>query len=173
MTFFAPVNTWRIPEPAFTVSLQEMARDGIWGNEGVALWFGRRGNGQAEVTHVVALRGPGVIKRPDQLVIQPSLVNEVTDIAIELGAVLIGQIHSHGDLNGTDLSYADRTFGITVPYFLSLVAPGYALRPQTLLEDCGVHVFEQHTGFRRLPVPEVARRLQLVPAAPVPVLTVG
>jgi proteasome lid subunit RPN8/RPN11 len=173
MTFFAPVNTWRIPEPAFAASLQEMAHDGVRGDEGVALWLGRRGAGQAEVTHVVALRGPGVVKRPDQLTIGPALVNDVTDLAIDLGLVLVGQIHSHGELYGTDLSYADRTFGVRVPYYLSLVAPDYALRPRTRLEECGVHVFEPGRGFRRLPVAEVGRRLHLVAAAPAPVLTVG
>ena len=173
MTFFAPVSTWRIPEAALAASLLEMARDGVRGNEGVALWLGRRGGGQAEVTHVVALRGPGVVKRPDQLVIQAALINDVTDLAIELGVVLVGQIHSHGELYGTDLSYADRTLGIRVPYYLSLVAPDYALRPRTRLEDCGVHVFEPGSGFRRLPAAEVGQRLQAVAAAPVPVLTVG
>jgi hypothetical protein len=107
------------------------------------------------------------------LVIQASLVNELTDVAIELGIALIGQIHSHGALYGTDLSYADRNFGIAVPYFLSLVAPDYALRPQTRLEDCGVHVFEPRSGFRRLSVPEVAQRLRVFPGEPVPVLTIG
>jgi len=173
MSFFATVHTWCVPELAFAASLQEMARDGVRGDEGVALWLGRRGNGQAEVTHVVALRGPGVTKRPDQLVIQPALVNEVTDLAIELGVVLVGQIHSHGKLYGTDLSHADRTFGIQVPFFLSLVAPDYALRPQTRLDDCGVHVFELGRGFRRFSAAEVAQRLQIVPAVSVPVLTAG
>jgi proteasome lid subunit RPN8/RPN11 len=139
----------------------------------VTLWLGHRGNGQAEVTHVVALRGPGVIKRPDQLVIQPQLVNEVTDLTIELGLVLVGQIHSHGELYGTDLSYADRNFGIKVPYFLSLVAPDYALRPGTRLEDCGLHLFEPGSGFRRFSPSEVTGRILVVPGAPLALLTVG
>jgi len=173
MSFFTPVSTWHLPASALAESLREMARDGLLGNEGVALWLGRRGNGRAEVTHLVAPRGPGVIKRPDHLVLQPKLVNEATDLAIELGVVLVGQIHSHGELYGTDLSYADRTFGITVPYFLSLVAPDYALRPQTRLEDCGVHVFEPGTGFRRLSPAEVSRRIVLVAGGSVPLITVG
>ena len=172
MSFFAPVNTWQIPETALVASFQEMARDGIRGVEGVALWLGRRGNGQAEVTHVIALRGPGVIKRADQLVIQPTLVNEVTDLAVELGLILVGQIHSHGELYGTDLSYADRTYGICVPYYLSLVAPDYALRPRTRLGDCGIHVFEPGHGFCRLSVAEIEQRLQLIVTS-VTVLTAG
>lgn len=173
MSFFTPISNWRIPETALVQSLREMAQDGLLGNEGVALWLGHRANGQADVTHLVGLRGSGVIKRPDQLVIHPQLVNEVTDLAIELGLVLVGQIHSHGELYGTDLSYADRNLGIKVPYFLSLVAPDYALRPQTPLEECGVHLFEPARGFRRLSPSEVVRRLVVVPGAPLPFSTVG
>ncbi len=172
-SFFSPISTWHVPVSALAESLREMARDGLLGNEGVALWLGRRGDGRAEVTHMVTLRGPGVIKRPKQLVLQPELINEVTDLALELGVVLVGQIHSHSELCGTDLSYADRTFGITVPYYLSLVAPDYALRPRTRLEDCGVHVFEPSTGFRRLSPAELSRRILLVPGGSIPVLTVG
>lgn len=173
MNFFTPVNTWCIPESAFAASLEEMAKDGIYGNEGVAMWLGRRGNGQAEVTHVVAIRGSDVIKRPDQLVIPAGLVNEITNIAAGLGVVLVGQIHSHGRMYGTDLSYADRTLGITVPYYLSLVAPDYALRPQTRLEECGVHLFEQPRGFRRMSLDEISQRVQLVPSPPVQTLIAG
>ncbi len=173
MSFFKPINAWRIPESALVESLREMARDGVLGNEGVAMWLGHRGDGVAEVTHVVVLRGPDLVKRPDQLVIPPSLVNDVTDLAIDNDLVLVGQIHSHGELHGTDLSYADRTFGIKVPFFLSLVAPDYALRPKTRLEDCGVHVYESHDGFRRLTTKEIANRLQIVPGVQVPVLSVG
>jgi proteasome lid subunit RPN8/RPN11 len=173
MSFFTPISTWSIPETALVQSLQEMARDGLLGNEGVALWLGHRANGQADVRHLVTLRGSCVLKRPDQLVIRPQIVNEVTDLAIELGLVLIGQIHSHGGRYGTDLSYADRNFGIKVPYYLSLVAPDYALRPQTRLDECGVHVFEPDRGFRRLTPNEVAGRLVIVCGAPLPLSTVG
>lgn len=173
MTFFTPIRTWSIPGSTLAESFREMARDGIDGNEGVALWLGQRRDGHAEVTHVVALRGPGVIKRPDQLVIEAHLLNDVTDLAIELNAVLVGQIHSHGELFGTDLSYADHTFGIRVPYYLSLVAPDYALRPETRLEDCGIHLFEPGFGFRRFSTTEAGARIRIVPSPPIPVLTVG
>lgn len=173
MTYFPPVEFWDIPETAWAESIREMGRDGLFGNEGVALWLGRRGSGVAEITHVVALRGPEIIKRPDLLVIQPGLVNEVTDLAIDLGVALIGQIHSHGRNFGTDLSYADCTFGIKVPSFLSLVAPDYGLEPRTRLQDCGVHVFERNGVFRRLRTDEVNRRLRIVHTAQIPLFTVG
>ncbi len=173
MSFFTRISTWRIPTSAFAQSLAEMARDGLLGNEGVALWLGHRGDGQAEITHVVALRGPGVIKRPDQLVLPPEIVNDVTDLAIQLGVVLVGQIHSHGAFYGTNLSFADRNFGIKVPYFLSLVAPDYALRTDTRLQDCGVHLFEPVTGFRRLSPSEVDKHITVARTSPVTLLTVG
>lgn len=173
MSFFTPVITWTLPESILSESCREMARDGAEGNEGVALWLGRRWGGQAEVTHLIVLRGPGVVKRPDQLVIRPGLLNEVTDHAIELGVTLVGQIHSHGELFGTDLSYADHTLGIKVPYYLSLVAPDFAVRPVTRLEDCGIHVFEPGTGFRRLSAAEAGRRIKLVPSPPAHLVTIG
>ena len=173
MKFFSPIDTWRIPQSALEESCREMARDGVVGNEGVALWLGQRRDGRAEVSHLVVLRGPGVVKRPDFLLIRPHLLNEVTDLAMDLGVVLVGQIHSHGPLYGTDLSYADHNFGITVPYFLSLVAPDFALRPQMPFEDCGVHVFEPGHGFRRLSAEEVGARIRVVSSPPIPVIPVG
>jgi hypothetical protein len=173
MSYFTPITKWRMPEAAMAESCREMARDGIMGNEGVMLWLGQRRDGIAEVTHLVALRGDGVSKRPDLLVIEPYLLNEVTDIATKFGTVLVGQIHSHGQLYGTDLSFADRNLGIRVPYFLSLVAPDYALRPYTEIADCGVHLFEPKTGFRRLSANEVAGRIEVSNTASVEVLFVG
>jgi hypothetical protein len=150
-----------------------MARDGAVGNEGVALWLGKRDSGKAEVTHVAALRGLGVIKKPALLIIESSLLNDVTDLTIELGVALVGQVHSHGPFFGTDLSPTDRQYGIAVPYYLSVVAPDYALRPHTSIGDCGVHVYESGLGFRRLSVAEVSRQIQVVTHAQIPVITVG
>ncbi len=87
--YFPEVRYWHIPDSAFALSLSEMARDGRAGNEGVALWFGQREAGEATITHVVALRGPGVIKRPAFLRIEPWLLNEVTDVAIAHNVTLV------------------------------------------------------------------------------------
>src|SRR3546814_10054305 len=77
-------------------------------------------------------------------------MNEVTDVAVDLGMTLIGQVHSHP---GTfvDLSIPDRKYGIKVPGFLSVVAPHYATRPGTSIANCGVHVFDRDRGYERLP----------------------
>lgn len=171
-TFFPPIRNWRIPDGAFADSLTELALDGQSGAEGVTLWLGHRRGGEAEVTHVVALRGPGVIKRRALLRIESWLLNDVTDLAIDLGVSLIGQIHSHGG-SWVDLSPTDRADGIMVPHYLSVVAPHFGLCPGTRLADCGVHVFESPRGWRRLPEPEVEARLRLMPDGVVPLLTVG
>src|SRR5689334_12378841 len=76
-TFFPPVEVWRLVEGVLEGSLREMSTDGVCGNEGVVLWLGRRAQGQAEITHLIGLRGSGVIKRPYLLIVSPWLLNEV------------------------------------------------------------------------------------------------
>jgi hypothetical protein len=154
-------------------SLQEMSNDGVHGNEGVVLWLGRRALEQAEITHLVGLRGSGVTKRPELLVITPWLLNEVADVALHLNVSLIGQIHTHGSGYGIDLSRTDRTRGIAVPHFLSVVAPDYGLRSDICITDCGVHVFEPGLGYRRLSMSEVEQRVQVVLGPPPPLLLIG
>jgi hypothetical protein len=173
MTFFPRVERWHIPETAFEESLREMAYDGSRGNEGIVLWLGRRHDREATVSHLVALRGAGVVKRPDLLIIEPWLLSEVTDVTIELGVALVGQIHSHGDWHGVDLSITDRTCGIAVPYYLSVVAPSYAMEPRTRMDDCGVHVYEPGTGYRRLSAIEIGQRLHVMTGLQVPLIIVG
>lgn len=173
MTFFPKVKKWFLPKNILKDSFSEMAFDGIKGNEGVALWLGRRKAGTAEISHLVKLRGAGVIKKPAFLKIEPSLLNELTGIAVDLGVSLIGQIHSHGKGYDTDLSPTDHLYGIRVPFFLSIVAPGYAMRPDTRLEDCGVHIFESKQGYRRLDLFETKQYIEIVPNRKATVLTVG
>ena len=172
MNYFPVVESWLISEGALAASLSEMARDGMVGNEGVAMWLGRRGL-IAEVTHVVRLRGPGVVREPDHLHVHAHLLNDVADLAIEHEVSLLGQIHSHGPGYGVDLSLTDRRYGIAVPYFLSVVAPDYALRDETTLADCGLHVYERDHGFRRLHPPESADRVRVARGGSVTLLTAG
>jgi hypothetical protein len=159
--YFPLVECWNLPESALAGSIAEMSLDGVYGNEGVVLWLGRRSNGEAWISHLVMLRGAGCIKRPAQLVIHESAFAAVTDIAIENNLSLIGQIHSHGPGYGVDLSPTDKMYGIAVPYYLSLVAPDYAMRPETSLIECGVHVLEPDHGFRRLSSAEIHSRVIL------------
>lgn len=174
MTFFPTIESWEISSSAWQASFLEMSRDGRAGNEGVALWLGRRRDATAVVTHVLALRGKGIIRRPGLLLISAEIVNEATDVALELGVRLVGQIHSHGRGYGTNLSPTDLKYGISVPHYLSLVAPDYALRPNTRPEDCGVHVFMPKAGFKRLAAHEVTTKLRLVTSGAAPsVLTIG
>lgn len=165
MSYFPEVKRWRIPEDAMNVSFVEMARDGNEGREGIALWLGKRNDGIAEVSHVVLLRGEGVVKEPDLLTVSTDLMNDVADKAIELRLTLIGQIHSHGEGYSTDLSITDRKYGVVAPFFLSVVAPDYALRPETSISECGVHVFDAQQGYRRLSGSEVSDRVALVAGA--------
>lgn len=172
-SYFSEIHSWVLPEVAFTASLEEMARDGASGNEGVMLWLGQQRQGIAEITHLVALRGNGVIKEPYFLQIESGLLNDVADLAIEYGVSLIGQIHSHGGGCSTDLSLTDRRYGIKTPYYLSVVAPDFALRQETRITDCGVHVYEPNHAYRRLSDAETAERIKVVRGLTPTMLLIG
>jgi len=172
MSFFPPVKKWTVPKSALVDSLEEMARDGRWRNEGIMLWLGRRGEGEAIITHLLALRGPGIVKQPQLLIIRSYLLNAVTDITARLKVALLGQIHSHGGKQ-VDLSPTDRKYGVIVPYYLSVVAPEYALNKETSIADCGVHIFEEGSGYRRLEGWEIAQRIEVVEGQRPPLLIAG
>ena len=171
--YFPAVQRWILPETALQTSIREMAEDGSRGREGYVLWLGQRHDGVGEIKHLVALRGKGIIKRADYLNIETGLFNAVADVAIDIGLSVIGQIHTHGPGYGTHLSPVDRNGGFTVPYYLSVVAPDFGLRPVTRITECGVHVFEPNRGYRRLATAEVLTRLQIVPGPPLPMTMVG
>ena len=162
MTFFPTVRRWLVPPTLLRVSLSEMALDGAEGNEGICLWLGvRREDETATVTHAVKLRGAGVIKSPANIRITPELMRDVHAYAKDVGAQLVGQIHSHGREYGVNLSFVDIRYGISVPYYLSVVAPSYALDAATTWDDCGVHIFRPDEGFIRIPDGEVAETISI------------
>jgi proteasome lid subunit RPN8/RPN11 len=143
------------------MSFREMAEHGANGNEGIAFWLGSLDGPVVSITHVLAVRGPGIVREPLFLQISSGTVNALTDVGVDLGAVLVGQIHAHPG-GFVDLSPTDRHLGIAFPQYLSLVAPGYAQRPETPIGDCGVHVFCPPRGFIRLSAAEVSQRLLVV-----------
>lgn len=163
-------RTWRLPRRALEISLGEMARDGLQGNEGIAFWLGTCHGTVATVTHVVGVRGPGIAKEPSFLQISTGVFNAISDIALDLGILLLGQVHAHPGLF-VDLSPTDRRFGISFPDYLSMVAPHYARRPNTSIEDCGVHLFVAGIGYIRLSAAEVQRRV-IVDGGPASLLLV-
>jgi len=173
MSYFSVPARWQIPTDAVRHSFTEMARDGIRGCEGIAMWLGRHEGDAAIITHVVRLRGPGIQKAPDRLLISADLVNDLTDVAIENKLTLIGQIHSHSAFCGTDLSEVDRCCGIAVPGYLSAVAPDFALRAGTTIEECGMHVFIPGQRWQRLSPQDVRQRISVVDGVLVPILVAG
>lgn len=171
-SYFSTPKAWRIPPSAFSTSLAEMANDGKQGNEGIAFWLGTREKGVATVKHIVGLRGPLIFKAPLAMRIHASLVNDLTDLALELGMILLGHIHAHP---GTfiDMSDVDRTYGISTPGYLSAIAPYYATRPDTAISECSFHVFERGTGYRRFTVDEVSKFVHPEGGEIVPITILG
>lgn len=152
MNLFPEVCKWLVPAQLLDESLSEMRLDGQNGDEGICLWLGVRHEDEctATISHLVKLRGSGVKKSPANIQIEPHLMREVHDVAQKLELILVGQIHSHGREYGTDLSYVDVTYGVSVPYYLSVVAPDYALNPETQWRDCGIHIYFPVEGYGRV-----------------------
>lgn len=158
---------WILPQAALDRSYEELAGDGARDREGIVLW-----GGIAEpcarydtvyVTHVILLRGPGVVREMGYIGIAPELLNDVTDALAGLDGdvYLVGQIHGHPPLATTDLSEVDIAYGIRTPHYLSVIAPDYGMAPAARLAECGVHVFEPRAGWRRLAPTEVAARVEV------------
>lgn len=160
-------TTWALPADLLEVSVEVMRPNGRLGNEGLALWLGHLDGSQATVTHLVTLHGEGFHSSPLQLRLSWGAMARLTDLAGELGAYLVGQIHSHPG-RYVDLSEVDRKYGVRCQGFLSVVCPHYAQRTVSSLDECGVHLFDEGR-YRRLTVPEVARRIERT-TAPVTVL---
>jgi hypothetical protein len=150
MSLYDSVNHWNVPADLLPESIRAMAPDGARGNEGFAFWLGSSGADTATISHLVTLSDDWVVKRPDYLQIAEEGISQLANVADRLGVFIVGQIHSHP---GTfvDLSPVDRKYGFSVPYFLSVVAPYYAQKPQTTWSECGIHVYDRGCGFRRLP----------------------
>ena len=171
MSPYRIAERWLLADGLLSAVLEEFSIDGRHNREGVAFFLGRHHGQEAHVTHLVVLRGERLVKHEDHLHIPAALMNEVTDHVIEQQGVLLGQVHSHGPGYGVDLSYPDHFYGIRAPGFLSIVAPDFGLRPDTRLEDCGVHVFDATRGFRRMGNGEVGQRFGLLAGARVALLT--
>jgi hypothetical protein len=173
MNFFPKVETWSVPETLLQASLAEMSQDGVRGNEGICLWLGTREGGIARIDTLVSLRGPRIHKSPANIQIEPELMRDVHHAAQELGLVLVAQIHSHGEYYGIDLSPVDLLYGISVPYFLSIVAPDYAMNPKTSWDDCGVHIFLPGKGYIRLDKTKIPKCILIDPHAQISEITIG
>jgi hypothetical protein len=158
MSPYRLADRWLLADGLLQAALEELAIDGLRGREGVAFLLGRHYDRDGHVTHLVVLRGDRLVKTENHLQIPSALMNEVTDLVIAQEGVLLGQIHSHGPGYGVDLSYSDHNFGIRAPGFLSLVAPDFGMRPGTRVQDCGVHVFDEPGGFRRMAITEIRTR---------------
>lgn len=152
-------TTWSFPADLLDVSLRVMRPHGTAGNEGLALWFGEHRGSLVAITHVVEPYGAGFSASPYHLSLSLRGMAKLTDLAEELGAPLVGQIHSHPG-RFLDLSEVDERDGIRVPDYLSLVCPFYAQMCSLSLQDCGVHIFGR-AAYRRLLPPETGQRIAM------------
>jgi len=153
-------TVWNMPRDLLSSSIDIMHPHGVNGNEGLALWFGAEAADKSiSITHVVDLRGSGLVTAPLYLRLSFRAIAQLTDIADQLNVYLVGQIHSHPG-RMTELSKIDRAQGFRIPDFLSVVCPYYAQNPKIQLRDCGINVFERG-AYRRFPDAEINQRIRV------------
>jgi len=149
---------WIFPQGAIELAFAEVARNGMRGEEGIALWLGARHDHSMLITHVVHLHMKNVVRDRLHIQLDTSVMSDVMDVCISAGRTLVAQIHGHPG-TFTDLSVVDLAGGIEVPGYLSIVAPYYGTRYDATMQTCGVHVCEPAAGYRRLSPAEQAERL--------------
>lgn len=151
--------TWVIPRTLLQASVEAMRPYGIKGHEGLALWFGREEAGEVTITHLVIPHGPGLITHPLHLSLSMRAMSRITKLTGEVDRYWAGQIHSHpGQM--LDLSEVDRSMGVLVQDYLSLVCPYYAQRDVPDLRHYGVHVYDSGR-YKRLSNEEVNARIKV------------
>lgn len=172
MSLYATTHQWRLPRNVLSDSLRLMRPDGILGREGIVFWLGQNNAGVATIRSLVLMSGSGIQKFPLYMEISPDAMNALSNLAESRDSYLVGQIHSHP---GTfvDLSEADIRYGVSVPYYLSVVAPHYGMDTRTSWAECGIHVFAPGAGFHRLTEPDVARAIHIEDARVAEVIEIG
>ncbi|HWU77544.1 MAG TPA: hypothetical protein VN043_13655 [Rhodanobacter sp.] len=150
---------WYLPSDLLSRSLDVMRPQGALGNEGLAFWLGQQAGDDVKVTHMVSIVGAGIRHAPLQLRVSLAAMEALTNLVERVGSHLVGQIHSH-PARMLDLSDVDKTYGIRIQNYLSLVCPHYAQVAAINHCDCGVHLFDQG-HYRRLNSEEVRRRVHM------------
>jgi proteasome lid subunit RPN8/RPN11 len=150
---------WYLPSDLLARSLDVMRPQGTVGNEGLAFWLGRQTGDDITITHMVSIVGPGIRHAPLQLRMSLAAMEALTNLVERVGCHLIGQIHSH-PARMLDLSDVDKTYGIRIQNYLSLVCPHYAQVPAIDHGECGIHLFDQG-HYRRLHSDEIRRRVHI------------
>lgn len=170
--YFPTTRRWVLGQSVIDTTMAELARTGRDRREGIALWLGQRNAETARVSHVVRLRGSGLVARGDLLEVSAHLFNEVGDVCADLNLVWLGQAHTHGG-SWTGMSRTDRRFGPSTPSFLSVIVPHFAEDDRTTLADCGIHLLDPSTGWKTLDRDEMESRIVVDLNVESAVVTVG
>jgi Prokaryotic homologs of the JAB domain len=159
---FLDLTAVRVPRRCADEAQQHLRAVGRQGNEGFALWIGRRAGVEFRVDETIipaqrGLRtGSGVC-----VTVGSEELFRINRYLYDSGRQLVAQLHSHP----TDAyhSETDDTFPIaTTAGAFSLVIPDFAVRPFDLAE-CAVYRLVPGEGWLAFPPAAVERVLRLEP----------
>jgi hypothetical protein len=162
-------KTWDLPRDLIAQSVNVMRPYGAIGHEGLALWFGDDHGDTVQITHLIVPHGPGLVTHPYHLSLSLRAIARLTGLSGRLERYWAGQIHSHPGRE-VRLSDLDKTMGVQVQDYLSMVCPHYAQYPVEDVRQCGVHIYD-HGAYRQFAPSEVVSRIRVINRA-VEVVTV-
>lgn len=157
---FLGVTRLVVPCRLATAAQEHMRKVGRAGNEGFALWVGRRDGSRFEVDETLIPKQEGMkVDSGVCVTVGREELFRINRYLYTTGRLLIAQLHSHP----TDAyhSKTDDTFPIaTTAGAFSIVIPDFAVRPFAL-DDCAVYRLAPKEGWLELPLPAARRVIHL------------
>lgn len=159
-TGFLDLEALHVPRRLADAAQHHLRLVGRQGNEGFALWIGRRAGHVFHVDETVIPEQRGLQFASGVCVtVGSEELFRINKYLYATGRQLVAQLHSHP----TDAyhSETDDTFPIaTTAGAFSLVIPDFAVRPFSL-EECAIYRLVPDNGWLEFPAPAVRRVIRL------------
>ena len=159
-TGFLDLKAVHVPRSLADAAQQHLRAVGRHGNEGFALWIGRRDGHDFRVDETVIPEQRGLQSATGVCVtVGSDELFRINKYLYATGRQLVAQLHSHP----TDAyhSETDDSFPIaTTAGAFSLVIPDFAVRPFSL-DECAVYRLVPGDGWLEFPTPAVRRVIRL------------
>jgi len=162
-TPYPEIQSWVLPKAAITATLAGVRPAGDVGVESGVFWMGTRDR-ESRVSHVLQVKGKGVVERPYQWRIAPEVFGSACDWAKPQALTLLAIVHIHLADGCPEMSWTDRNCSVQVPGILAVIIGNRGRQADP--REWGWFVYENRQ-YRKLASREVALRVDLTSTAAV------